>query len=96
MEYESVSRNDADFKQIESYLYQYWSETLGVSKGEFTIDDSFESLGGSSIELYQILLKMEKLLDRRIEAEVFLHYKTIRKLMEYIRLNRAERIRNKG
>lgn len=65
---------------VQAQLVQLWGELLGLSVGEVSIDDSFFSLGGHSILLSTLLLRLREQFGRSFSLSQFFEAPTIRTL----------------
>ena len=65
---------------LQTQLAALWSELLGVPAGELCIDDSFFNLGGHSILLSTLLLRLRETFGRSLSLNRFFEAPTIRTL----------------
>jgi len=65
---------------VQAQLVNLWGELLGLSTGEVSIDDSFFSLGGHSILLSTLLLRLREQFGRSLSLSQFFEAPTIRTL----------------
>ena len=58
---------------------------LGVYENEVTLDASFKKdLAADSLDLYQVLLEIEKEFEIRVDEEALLRIETVRDAINYI------------
>lgn len=81
-----VQQNKQD-KSLEQSIRSIWSEILGISIEHIHIDDTFFSLGGTSVKAFQMLNAMESQLQRVIDTDVLIVCKTIRQIVDYLESN---------
>ncbi|WP_300627771.1 amino acid adenylation domain-containing protein [Pseudomonas sp.] len=65
---------------VQAQLVDLWGELLGLPAGEVSIDDSFFNLGGHSILLSTLLLRLREQFGRSVSLSQFFEAPTIRTL----------------
>ncbi|WP_268624803.1 beta-ketoacyl synthase N-terminal-like domain-containing protein [Paenibacillus alvei] len=70
--------------ELESFLRRSWAEVLGIQETRISTYDSFLALGGSSIQRFQFLDRIEKHFGREIGFELFVICKTIKQMADYL------------
>ncbi|WP_119738370.1 amino acid adenylation domain-containing protein [Pseudomonas sp. Larv2_ips] len=78
----ATPRNDCNAAQtpLQMRLVALWSELLAVPDGDISIDDGFFNLGGHSILLSTLLLRLRKAFGRSLSLSSFFEAPTIRTL----------------
>ena len=78
-----ATRNDTQ-TPLQARLNSLWGELLALNAGELSIDDSFFDLGGHSILLSTLLLRVREQLGRSFALSRFIEVPTIRTLATLI------------
>lgn len=74
---------EAPRNSVEFGISKIWEEVLAVSR-EISINDNFYELGGDSLKAINIVNRIQKEFNIKIEIVEFLNKPTIKKMMEYI------------
>lgn len=70
--------------EIEDRLIQIWSEVLGIEKEKIGIYDKFFDLGGDSLNLIQVNLKVKERFHQNIPVVLMYKYTTVQLLADYL------------
>lgn len=70
--------------EIETKILDCWSEILHISTDKIPVYKTFSSLGGNSIQAYQLLLLLSKTFNTDLGQEVIAKYDTVSKMAHYL------------
>lgn len=78
--------NSTDLKnETERKVLECWSEILHISADKIPVYKTFSSLGGNSIQAYQLLLLLSKAFNTNLGQEVIAKYNTVSKMVHYLK-----------
>lgn len=85
---------DAPENETEEILLGIWSEVLNVDKGSISTQDRFFDIGGDSLKLVRMQLKIDQVYPGCTHVSDLFSYKTIKSIAEFIlRKNAAESVK---
>ncbi|NIM13535.1 MAG: AMP-binding protein, partial [Candidatus Aminicenantes bacterium] len=67
---------------MEKLIANTWQEVLNLDK--IGVNDNFFDLGGNSLNLVKVIIKLKKILNKEIPTMMMFHYPTVRLLAHYI------------
>ena len=75
--------------ELEKTIHNIWAAVLSLSANQVGIDDSFASLGGTSVKAIQVLSRVEESCKREYGFDLLMECKTIREMALFIELRAA-------
>lgn len=85
---EQQERMPKDLSELEKELYQIWSTELKSSK--FSIDANFFDIGGNSIMLVQLAMRVNEYLGKELNMLTYFEYPSIKSFTNYLKNNGKE------
>lgn len=74
----------APINEIQEFIRNIWAEVLNREAKTISIDDSFATLGGQSVQAYQMLSKISEYVGRELGHDMIATCKTIEDIYAYI------------
>ena len=62
-------------------------ETLGISKEDLLLSQEIKELDIDSLDMYEILLRIEEISEKEISTEQFVKFKTINDIIQFFEKN---------
>lgn len=70
--------------EIEKLVCSYTAEILNIDAASITMEQSFYELGGTSIDLYDLIIKFEDKFDVEIDQGALQQYKRFDEMADYL------------
>ncbi|NOQ25782.1 MAG: amino acid adenylation domain-containing protein, partial [Bacteroidales bacterium] len=84
---DTVNNSRNDFSNLKEELFEMYSQFFG--REDFDIDDDFFDIGGDSLKAFTMIGRIHKTFNIKLSLTEFLSKSSIRKLIEYIKLEKS-------